>query len=222
MLNFCCFLNVTSASGIGALEGEEDIPVLVQLGEPIFDPNFRQAAAAQGLDPNRAVAGYWVPFIVSSNNQNPQTNISDNIQSEIRPLEIGGNEYYLKNIKIIPITGNVISRVTGIGPAPLSMTVSESIQTTFSPEISSVLGWSGAQIASKLGITYQASRHFERTYGPIQIPAGKKYTIYCAPTYNLYEFEVWEDDWLYDDFIGLFEYRDPTGLYFYWQDETGW
>lgn len=106
--------------------------------------------------------------------------------------------------------------------APLSLTVTESLQTTFSVEITTKIGWTGAEVTSRLGITYQASISFSQTYGPIQIPAGKIYTIYCAPTYNYYTFEVWEDDVFFDDYIGTYEYREPTGLYIYWQDETGW
>jgi len=60
------------------------------------------------------------------------------------------------------------------------------------------------------------------TYGPINIPSGKTYRIYCAPVYNFYGFQIWEDDVWYDDYVGTYFYKEPKGLYFYHQDITGW
>lgn len=120
------------------------------------------------------------------------------------------------------ITGNVIDRASGEGPAPLSLKVSQGVSTTFSAELSSKVGWNGADIASRLGITYQASKHLERVYGPVQIPKDRVYTIYCAPKYNYYSFEVWKKTLFSDSHIGTYEYKEPIGLHFYWQDTTGW
>ncbi|MGG0811320.1 hypothetical protein ABE142_01435 [Paenibacillus alvei] len=196
----------SSATNTAGIEVMNDSSQESTLG--IFDPNFKEKAKQQGFDPDTIIAGYYVPFDKShTSNQAGLQTMSD---------------YYLKNIDMQQITGNVIDRSIGRGPAPLSLTVKRGISTTFSSEISSKLGWNGADIASKLGVSYQQSIEFSKTYGPIEVPKNKTYTIYCAPTYNYYSFEVWEKGWFRDSHIGTYEYREPTGLYFYWQDTTGW
>lgn len=210
LLISCIFSGITSAAPI---KKENPTPTQIEQAlDPIFDPNYKEVGEQLGLDSDRAVAGYFVPF----------TNNAQQFGPEVTPLEIGGNEYYLKNISMSQITGNVIQTSTGTGAAPLSLTVSEAVATTFSTEITSEIGWSGAKIAGKLGLSYQATKTYSHTYGPINVPAGKTYRIYCAPTYNYYTYEIWEDDPLYDDYIGTYYYKEPTGLYFYYQDITGW
>ncbi|WP_145334148.1 hypothetical protein [Paenibacillus xylanexedens] len=177
----------------------------------IFDPNFKEKAISQGLDSETIIAGYYVPF------DKTRSNLSSD---QVLPSALG--DVYLKNIDMTQITGNVIERAVGKGPAPLSLSVVDGVATTFSAEISSKAGLGGAEIAAKLGTTYQATRNFNKTYGPIQIPANKTYTIYCAPTYNYYSFQIWKQGFFSDSYIGTYEYKEPTGLYFYWQDTTGW
>lgn len=211
------FSTVASASSEGqvlstntpGIEINNDISQTSTIG--VFDPNFKEKAIAQGLDPETIIAGYYVPF------DKTRSNLSSD---QVVPSALG--DYYLKNIDMTQITGNVIDRAAGKGPAPLSLSVNDGVSTTFSAEISSKVGWGGAEIAAKLGTTYQATRTFNKTYGPIQIPANKTYTIYCAPTYNYYSFQIWKQGLFSDSHIGSYEYKEPTGLYFYWQDTTGW
>jgi len=180
--------------------------------KPIFDPNFKEKAIKQGLDPDTIIAGYYVPF--PSANQDPNPN-------EMRPYEFGGNEIFFRNIDMVQITGNIIDRLSARGPGPLAMQYIGSVSTTFSAELSSEFGLDGSKIAAKIGTSFQSSVQFTKSFGPIDVPAGKTYTIYCCPTYNYYSFDVWEDDPIYDDYLGTYSYQEPTGIYFYWQDMTG-
>lgn len=84
-----------------------------------------------------------------------------------------------------------------------------SVSTTFSAELSSEFGLDGSKIAAKIGTSFQSSVQFTKSFGPIDVPAGKT------------SFDVWEDDPIYDDYLGTYSYQEPTGIYFYWQDMTG-
>lgn len=96
----------------------------------------------------------------------------------------------------------------------MSLKVSQGVSTTFSAELSSKVGWNGADIPSRLGITYEASKHLERIHGPIQIPEDRKYTIYCAPLYNYYSFQVWKKTLFSDSHIGTYEVQRTNRVIF--------
>lgn len=194
-----------------ALSAVENQSVETEFADPIFDQNYKEKAVELGLDPATVVGGYFVPF-------------EETETSEIAPFNdfIGQSEYYLNNINMYSTTGNIIDRLAGMGPAPLTMQVSDTVQTLVSTEVTAELGLTQAQIASKIGVQYSASRTFSKTYGPINVPSGKTYTIYCYPMYNHYSYDIWEDDLINDDYIGNFYYKEPTGLYFVHQDTTGW
>lgn len=126
------FSTVASASSEGPvismntpeIVSNNDISQTSAIG--IFDPNFKEKASSQGLDPETIIAGYYVPF------DKTRSNLSND---QVLPSAIG--DYYLKNIDMTQITGNVIERAIGKGPAPLSLSVIDGVATTFSAEVSS-------------------------------------------------------------------------------------
>lgn len=180
------------------------------LSKPIveFDPKFKEMAKKQGLDPSTIIAGYKVIY------KNPS--------KKLTAAPFASDPYYIKDGSMDQITGNVIHRASGVGPAPLSMQYSTQLSSTFSTEVTAEAGWDGAKLAGKLGASFTVGETFTDSYGPINVPKGKKYTIYCAPTYNYYTFDLWKTGLLWDSRIGSYYYKEPTGLYFYYQDVTGW
>ncbi|WP_166246584.1 hypothetical protein [Paenibacillus turpanensis] len=142
--------------------------------------------------------------------------------SEFGEFTTAAAEYYLENITHEEVGGNTFRTDRIAGPNKYSADISNTMSSEISTELSSEAGVDGSKIAAKLGAKWIVGQTFTTKVGPVEVPSGKTYSFYFAPLKDHYEFDLWEDDLIYDDFIGSFWFQEPKGIYHWWQDTTGW
>jgi len=137
-------------------------------------------------------------------------------EKDMPELAYHGNDYYIKDntIKTYEQTGDRIRCSSYQGESTATMTVTETLSSTFefSFEISNDI------LKAKLGYSRTYSFTVSDSYS-IHIPANKTKIIECYVWNEVKEFEIWEDDLFFDDYVGIYHSYKPIGVAFVTRDK---
>lgn len=138
------------------------------------------------------------------------------IDSELTTYEIGPEEYYIKKKTSYEKKGGVLRSSWYNAPGG-SMTIKQSISTTSSfSNSSSVEG--GTEVLrgilkSSYGFSVTKNISIADTQ-KVTVKSGCKRNCKAYVNYKVYNFELWEDDVKYDDYIGKGSIKRPIGIIF--------
>ncbi|MBD1372575.1 hypothetical protein IC620_09430 [Hazenella sp. IB182357] len=123
--------------------------------------------------------------------------------------------YYLKNITTSEICGAKELRSSYYtGPGEATITVSESIAATWEASV----GVSAEVISAELGFTVTSTYSVSDSYS-IELPEGETVKIVARPVYNVYQYDVWKDPLIGNDYyLGSGSAYKPVGVCFYFYD----
>ncbi|MNF99157.1 hypothetical protein D3C84_820470 [compost metagenome] len=149
----------------------------------------------------------------------PQPKSSNN--NMITPFEVGGNELYVKNKTLSSqdvdynslISGSVAS---GCAPQTISSSVSTAKTVTYTSTVSSSYGINAGVVNVNLGATYSVSvgqtiTATASSSWPLTSGCGR---LEGYPLYYTYSAEVWEDDPIWDDYLGTISLKVLAGVHF--------
>lgn len=138
------------------------------------------------------------------------------IDSELTTYEIGPEEYYIKKKTSYEKKGGVLRSSWYNAPGG-SMTIKQYISTTSSfSNSSSVEG--GTEVLrgilkSSYGFSVTKNISIADTQ-KVTVKSGCKRNCKAYVNYKVYNFELWEDDVKYDDYIGKGSIKRPIGIIF--------
>lgn len=169
---------------------------------------IKNVASEYGFDDSENIVE--IIFSYNDNEEIPSLDIP-----EIRPLEWGAEEIYLKNIKSTEYKGSLI-RSSWYSYPNGTMTVSESIATTWS----TTAGLSAAFLTLELG--FDVTKTIEVGDSQfVEVPRGESYNCKAYVNKEKTTFEVWEDDVFFDDKLGTGKTDRPIGVIFVIYNSAG-
>lgn len=165
----------------------------------ITDRNsIEEFAQARGLDANK------IDKLIHVYEESEQD------ENNISLKEIGGEERYIKKKGTNYGCGlEELRRVTGRGPGKVILKIGEAVELT----IHGSFGLKLADFGAEFGIQFKRSYQISQEQW-IDLKSGESCSIIAYPEYKYYHYEVWEDDPLYDDYLGTGYITKPIGVCF--------
>ncbi|GIP24174.1 hypothetical protein [Paenibacillus sp. J22TS3] len=136
-----------------------------------------------------------------------------NLNNEVSPTEIGGNEYYLKNVQNAGYAcgsealGRSEARADGINHN-LGLNITKSVAATFSANVGI-----SAEIVSA-GVGYSVTDTFSVSASDSVQTNGKATVLAGYAKYEVKTFDIWEDDPIWDDYVGSGRALKPWSVCF--------
>lgn len=131
----------------------------------------------------------------------------------ISPLEIGGNEYYIKNktslFKSVDYSNPYLPGASSCSPITLSTSASFSYSTSYTAGVT----LSASFISANFGVTIGQTLSITNT-GTGSVPANKCGTLKGYPRYQHFQAELWENDPLFNDYKGIIKTTQLESIYF--------
>lgn len=147
----------------------------------------------------------------------PLTSVEkEDVDSKLTTYESGLEEYYIKKKTSYEKKGGVLRSSWYNAPGG-SMTIKQSISTTSSFSNSSSVEGSTEVLRGILKSSYGFSVTKNISIADTQkvtVKSGCKRNCKAYVNYKVYNFELWEDDVKYDDYIGKGSIKRPVGIIF--------
>jgi hypothetical protein len=122
--------------------------------------------------------------------------------------EFGADEIYFKDIVTTEERGELLRSSYYTYPGG-TMTVSDSVSASFSTTV----GLSSVVVSAEIGFDVTATYSISDSQN-ISVPYGKTYNVKAYVNNQKKSFEIWEDDLLFDDYLGTGETYKPIGVIF--------
>ena len=141
---------------------------------------------------------------------------SDDMEEEEISREVGANEYYVKKKGSSEKKGRLLRSSVFEAPGG-TMTISEKVETTVSFSNTASVSGGMKEVKAELSSTYGFNVSKSITCSDTQkVNVKKGCTRNCKAYVNVkqYNYELWEDDQWYDDYIGKGSIKRPVGVIF--------
>lgn len=146
--------------------------------------------------------------IIDSNSVYIEGDEITNNEDLATPYEWGAQEIEFRNISKTVTRGELLRSSNYVAPGG-SMTVSEGVEIGVSTSVS----LSAEVISTEIGFNVSKSINISDTQ-EIKVPKGKTYICRAYVKVQKYNFEIWEDDVFFDDYLGKGTITKPIGVIF--------
>ena len=146
--------------------------------------------------------------IIDSNSACIEGDEITNNEDLATPYEWGAQEIEFRNISKTVTRGELLRSSNYVAPGG-SMTVSEGVEIGVSTSVS----LSAEVISTEIGFNVSKSINISDTQ-EIKVPKGKTYICRAYVKVQKYNFEIWEDDVFFDDYLGKGTITKPIGVIF--------